>query len=128
MMASSGRVLIVDDDESIQRLIGRLLNNAGYDVATALDGVTALKLVESFRPQLIFLDVMMPLMDGRSFLDQYFKTPEPRAPVIALTAVSNLEGVIAMGVDDFISKPFSLERILTYTRRYLDQKTDQSPR
>lgn len=124
-LGASGRVLVVDDDEHIQHLVGRILNSAGYDVATALDGVTALKLVESFRPQLIFLDVTMPLMDGRKFLEQYFRTPEPHAPVIALTALSKLEDVIALGVDDFIAKPFSVERILTYTQRYLRQTTNK---
>jgi len=116
-MESSGRILVIEDDQQLQGLLRRILTSSGYEVATALDGVTGLKLVESFQPELIFLDVMMPLMDGQTFLECYQNRPEPRAPVIALTAAANLERVIGQGVDDFITKPFSLARILTYTQR-----------
>jgi DNA-binding response OmpR family regulator len=60
-------------------------------------------------------------------LEAYFQKPEPRAPVIALTAAGNLEKVIELGVDDFISKPFPIEVLYTYAKRYLRTPDSAGP-
>ncbi|MCC7448609.1 MAG: response regulator transcription factor [Anaerolineae bacterium] len=119
-MNAHGRILIVEDDEAIRRLLSMALTDEGYDVAIAPDGAEGLHMVLSFQPDLIFLDVTMPVMDGKTFLAEYFKetTTGQRAPVIALTAAHNLNDVVELGVDDFIAKPFPIERVLTYAQRY----------
>ncbi len=127
-MDNAPRILIVDDDDTFLRLITVALAGQGYAVCTAPDGVRGLKLVESFQPDLIFLDVNMPVMGGEAFLEAYFHKPEPRAPVIALTAAGNLGNVIEMGVDDFIAKPFPIDMLYTYIKRYLHLPDSASDR
>ncbi len=119
-MNTHGRILIVEDDESIRRLLSMALTDEGYEVALAPDGAEGLRMASSFQPDLIFLDVMMPVMDGKIFLAEYFQTTgvSQRAPVVALTAAQNLNDVVELGVDDFIAKPFPIDRVLTYAQRY----------
>ncbi len=125
-MDKAPRILIVDDDDNFQQLITVALTGEGYAVRTARDGAQGLELVESFRPDLIFLDVQMPVMGGEAFLEAYHHRPEPRAPVIALTAAGNLGSVIEMGVDDFIAKPFPIDALFAYIKRYLRLPDDAS--
>ena len=86
-MARKRRILAVDDERHIVRLIQVNLERAGYEVATAFDGPEALKSVEAEKPDLCVLDVMMPKMDGFEVLKRLQANPETRdIPVIMLTA------------------------------------------
>jgi len=79
-------VLVVDDDFLVRELWGAILSDQGYRVQTAEHGAEALARVTSNRPDLILLDVEMPVMDGPAFAHAYQKTPPPHAPVIVLSA------------------------------------------
>jgi DNA-binding response OmpR family regulator len=118
-MNSAIRILVIEDDDNYQRLVSLALVGQGYEVRTASDGATGIELVDSFKPNLILLDIQMPVMSGEAFLEVYLRRPAPRPPVIAMTASSHLDNVIEMGVDDFITKPFDIETLLAHVKRYM---------
>jgi CheY-like chemotaxis protein len=103
-------ILIVEDDPDILSSLAEAIREEGFEVETAANGYQALTRLESQQPDLIFLDLMMPLMDGWKFLEiarQRF--PAMRAPVVLLSAVHNLtDEARKLGVTAFLSKPFDL--------------------
>jgi DNA-binding response OmpR family regulator len=101
-------ILVVDDEPKLVNVVRGYLEQAGYEVATAGNGREALFAARDHQPDLIILDMMMPVMDGLSFLREYQK--EGSAPIIALTArVDETDKILGleMGADDYITKPFS---------------------
>jgi CheY-like chemotaxis protein len=114
------RILIIEDDASIQEFMSMALTDEGYDVAIAPDGLAALSLVQSIQPQLIFLDMFMPIMDGQTFLERYRQMPDTGASIIALSASNNLEKLASMiTVDGYLAKPFDLDALLAVADHYL---------
>ncbi|MCL5958095.1 MAG: response regulator [Chloroflexi bacterium] len=120
----SERVLVVDDDDSIRELVSLALSDEGYDVVSAPDGAMAFDLIAERQPNVILLDLRMPIMDGWEFLDAYRKRPGPHAPVIALTAAREVGNTIPeIGADAFLSKPFDLEDLLNLVDHHLHPLT-----
>lgn len=105
---ASGRILIVDDDTNICELLRLYIEKEGYEASIANDGETALKMFDSFGPDLLLLDIMLPGLDGWQVCREIRE--HSRVPVIMLTARSDerdeLQG-FELGVDEYISKPFS---------------------
>lgn len=102
------KVLVVDDEASIRRILETRLKLAGYNVATAADGQEALEQFNSFQPDLVILDVMLPKMDGYEVCREIRKTSD--TPIIMLTAVADVSNRIQgleIGADDYVVKPFS---------------------
>ncbi len=102
------RVLIVDDEASIRRILETRLKMVGYDVITAADGEEALEAFSKYSPDLIILDVMMPKLDGYGVTREVRKTSE--VPIIILTALGDVSERITgleLGADDYVIKPFS---------------------
>ncbi|UCC67718.1 MAG: response regulator [Armatimonadota bacterium] len=122
-MAQGRKVLAVDDERHIVRLIQVNLERAGYQVATAFDGPEALKKVEAERPDLIVLDVMMPKMDGFEVLKRLQANPETREiPVVMLTAKAQDADVFrgwSSGVSAYLTKPFNPLELITFVKRIL---------
>lgn len=120
-MARKRRILAVDDERHIVRLIQVNLERAGYDVATAFDGPEALKKVEAEKPDLVVLDVMMPKMDGFEVLKRLQANPETRdIPIIMLTAKAQDVDVFrgwASGVSAYLTKPFNPLELITFIKR-----------
>jgi two-component system alkaline phosphatase synthesis response regulator PhoP/two-component system response regulator VicR len=120
-MPLSKKILAVDDERHIVRLIQVNLERAGYQVVTAFDGPEALKKVESERPDLVVLDVMMPKMDGFEVLKRLQANPETReVPVIMLTAKAQDADVFrgwASGVSAYLTKPFNPLELITFVKR-----------
>ncbi|MEA3239874.1 MAG: response regulator transcription factor [Candidatus Bipolaricaulota bacterium] len=114
------RILIVDDEEWVSTLVGRYLEQAGYDVATASDGEKALTKFESFRPDLIILDWMLPKVDGLEVARQV--RTRSAIPIIMLTAradeMDRIEGLDG-GADDYVVKPFSARELEVRIRAVL---------
>jgi len=115
------RVLVVDDEPHITDLVATGLRYEGFDVASAGSGRAALALVESFRPELIVLDIMLPDLDGfevqRRLVDR-----GRRVPVLVLTAKDATEDKVrglSIGADDYVTKPFSLEELIARIRAVL---------
>ena len=112
------RILIVEDDPSISRLLELELRHRGLDARPVTDGLAALDAVESFRPQAIVLDILLPGMDGERILQRLRKQGD-RTPVIMLTAkdrpldkIRNLD----TGADDYLTKPFDIDELLARLR------------
>jgi two-component system alkaline phosphatase synthesis response regulator PhoP/two-component system response regulator VicR len=122
-MAQGRKIMAVDDERHIVRLIQVNLERAGYQVVTAFDGPEALKKVESDKPDLIVLDVMMPKMDGFEVLKRLQANPETREiPVVMLTAKAQDADVFrgwASGVSAYLTKPFNPLELLTFVKRIL---------
>ena len=115
-----GRVLVVDDDEDIRKLLFAALSDAGYEVAVAADGEEAIEAVRHRRPDLILLDLMMPRVSGWGFTERYAKEPGPHAPIIVLTAVSGqVLRLPEHGVTRVLPKPFSVDGLLRHVERAL---------
>jgi two-component system OmpR family response regulator len=115
------RVLMVDDEANITDLVATALRYEGFDVSTAGDGRTALSLVESFRPHVIVLDVMLPDLDGFEVQRRLVERGQ-RAPVLFLTARDATEDKVhglTIGGDDYVTKPFSLEELIARIRTVL---------
>ncbi|NES21751.1 MAG: response regulator [Symploca sp. SIO3E6] len=111
-----GRILIVDDNIDTLRLLSNLLNQRGYKVRKAINGKIALMGVNAEAPDLILLDVMMPLMNGYEVCQQLKKNPKTSSiPVIFLTALDDsldkIKGFEVGGVD-YITKPFQVEEVV----------------
>ncbi len=108
-MAKKYKILIVDDEMRMRKLIGDFLVNSGFDIAEAENGEEALKTFEADNTiKLIVLDVMMPKLDGYETLERIRKTS--KVPVILLTAKGEENDQIrgfASGADDYVQKPFS---------------------
>lgn len=112
------RVLVVDDDETIGELIEVALGDAGYDVAVAPGGAAALELAERFKPHLVLLDLRMPGVDGRGFVQTYRKTQRRPAPIAVVTAIRDApQAAAAVGAQAFLAKPFDLGDLLNLVAR-----------
>jgi len=122
------KILIVDDEVSIQELIRFNLEQAGFETEVAGDGIAAVEMFESYRPDLIVLDLMLPGKDGYDVCKEIRRTSN--VPIIMLTAKeTELERVLGLelGADDYITKPFSplelVARIKAVLRRASTQET-----
>jgi CheY-like chemotaxis protein len=107
------RILIVDDEPSICRFVTTLLEDEGYTVRTAANGAVGLELAQTWQPDLIILDMLMPVMDGATFLASYNQQFDYHAPIIACAASPKLgDHAVAWGASRFIEKPFDLDTLL----------------
>jgi CheY-like chemotaxis protein len=116
-------VLVVDDDTSIRDLMALALSDAGYEVSEADDGAAALALVRKSPPDVILLDMRMPIMDGWEFAQAYRQLPGPHAPVIVVTAASDpAERAAEIKADGYLAKPFRLDELYTCVEQYASRR------
>jgi two-component system alkaline phosphatase synthesis response regulator PhoP len=117
------RILIVDDDSEIVRLLRAYLEQAGYEVLVAHDGETALHILRRERPDLVLLDLMLPVRDGWDVTRVIRGDPGLKAtPIIMLTArVEDHEKIVGLelGADDYITKPFNPREVMARIRAVL---------
>ena len=117
-----GTLLVVDDEPQILRAVAGLLQDEGFEVLTALDGETALKMVEAEVPDLVLLDIALPGLDGLEALSE-LKRQHPLLPVIMVSAYGSVENAIKatrLGAFDFIEKPPNADKILLSVRNALE--------
>ena len=126
------KILVVDDEASIRRILETRFSMIGYDVVTAADGEEALDTFHKAHPDLVVLDVMMPIFDGYGVCQELRK--ESDVPIIMLTALGDVADRITgleLGADDYVIKPFSpkeLEaRIRSVLRRVQRTNTSKIP-
>ncbi|BBY45940.1 response regulator MprA [Mycolicibacterium celeriflavum] len=115
------RILVVDDDRAVRESLRRSLSFNGYSVELAQDGVEALDLIASDRPDALVLDVMMPRLDGLEVCRQLRSTGDD-LPILVLTARDSVSERVAgldAGADDYLPKPFALEELLARMRALL---------
>src|SRR5690349_5872283 len=129
-----GRVLVVDDEPMVRKTLGQVLTDEGYVVDLAVDGETALERVHAARPDAILLDLMMPGMNGRQFLQALREEPAyAMVPVMIMTAVHGLAANLAtLGASEVVEKPFDVDELLNkvalavYRSRELSATTSQT--
>jgi DNA-binding response OmpR family regulator len=115
------RVLLVDDEDKILRFLALKLKLFDYDVTTATNGRDAMALVKSINPDILVLDILMPVMDGFEVLEQLRKFSA--LPVVVLSAKGdNAERALELGANDFISKPFKPEELVASIEANLDHR------
>jgi CheY-like chemotaxis protein len=117
------RVLVVDDEPDVVTLIERTLVAEGFDVLTAYDGISALDLAETGDPDLILLDIMMPMMSGYEVCQQLKANPQTQMlPVVCLSSAHSPEALARSrqaGAVTLLTKPFTAEELVAQIRRYL---------
>ncbi|HET9987284.1 MAG TPA: response regulator transcription factor [Kofleriaceae bacterium] len=113
-VVKGGRILVVDDEPMVRDTLGQVLADEGYVVDVAADGADALDRVHAARPDAILLDLMMPGMNGRQFLQALRDDSAYSAvPVLIMTAVHGLEiNLSSIGASEVVEKPFQIEELL----------------
>ena len=124
------KILLVEDNEMNRDMLSRRLTRNGFEVLTAVDGQQGVAMAASERPDVILMDMSLPVLDGLEATRQVKADPATRTiPVIALTAnamVEDRERAMAAGCDDFDTKPVELPRLLEKIKTQLQAK-DSAP-
>jgi CheY-like chemotaxis protein len=111
-------VLVVEDDEGVREVMVTALEDDGWEVETAENGKSALEALLDARPGAIILDLRMPVMDGLTFAERYREYPEPRAPLILISATVTEAAVRATGAVTGLRKPIDLNVLLDTVRAH----------
>jgi CheY-like chemotaxis protein len=118
----SGRILVVDDSARIRDLMSRILEALGYDAITAVDGEEGLILLDWATYRAVFVDVMMPCMNGLTFLQQA-RAQGATCPIFVISAYSHRfepQEMQSAGATDYLHKPFSISEIEALLHSHLD--------
>ena len=119
------KVLIVEDENNIAELLHLYLEKEGFDTAVAKDGGKAVELFRSFEPDLVLLDIMLPVLDGWSVLKKI--RSESKTPIIMLTAKGEVQDKVTgleQGADDYVVKPFEMKEVLARIHAVLRRTSD----
>jgi two-component system OmpR family response regulator len=114
-------ILIVDDEAGVRELLGDALRIAGFETATAQDGMSALTAIRTKKPDLLIIDINMPLMDGFELVERLRSTGD-NTPALMLSARADRIDVtrgLTLGADDYVTKPFGLEELLLRVKAIL---------
>jgi CheY-like chemotaxis protein len=116
-------ILVVEDDDAIRTLVAEVLMDDGYQVREATNGAEALERLKEQRPDLIVLDLMMPVMDGWTFVNECRRIRScGEVPIVVTSASHDLprtaEQLSALGVRTCLAKPFELDGLLALVERY----------
>jgi CheY-like chemotaxis protein len=112
-VSRAARVLVVEDDDGIRDMVDIVLSAAGYEILTASDGAAALQVIGGAHPDLVLLDMRMPVMDGWEFARRYRASPAPHAPIVVMTAARDAaERAAEIDANGFLGKPFDMGELL----------------
>ncbi|RME36074.1 MAG: DNA-binding response regulator [Thermoflexia bacterium] len=132
MVGPRNLVLVIDDEPDLLEMVQIILQNAGFEVITAIDGFSGLRMAYQKHPDQILLDMMIPDMDGLEVCRRLRELTD--VPIIFLTARSSIEDIVAAfsnGADDYLTKPFHaaelISRIWSMLRRAMAQTGKESP-
>lgn len=117
------KILLIDDEINLQQLVKVVLRTKGYNVTTADNGQDGLDKLEATNPDLILLDMNMPVMGGIEFYQKICDAwSQPKYPVLILTARANMEEFFrGMDIDGFMAKPFEIDDLLMEVQRILEK-------
>lgn len=123
-MSSKGKILVVDDDATTQTLLQSRLSEQGYAVQVAGDGLQALEQCRADRFDIIILDIIMPQMDGYTFLQEFKRMGDiQRTPIIILTSLDTMKEIFEIeGINDYVVKPFKMEDLLRKIEKRMQAK------
>ena len=123
-------ILVIEDDSNIRELLRLYLEQEGYAVETAQDGMEGLRAFKRIHPDLVLLDLMMPVMDGTQVIKEI--RAQSKTPVIMLTAKGETFDKVAgleLGADDYVTKPFEMRELIARVRAVLCRyDKDDTPR
>ena len=119
------RILVVDDEPDVVMFIARTLNSEGFDVISAYDGISALDLAENESPDLILLDIMMPMMSGHEVCEQLKGNAQTQhIPIVCVSSAHNpnaRDRSLEAGAVTLLLKPFSPAELVAQIKRHLPQ-------
>lgn len=117
------RILVVEDTEDNRQILRDLLTNAGFDLLEAIDGEAGVQMASRHRPDLILMDIQLPIVDGYEATRRIKADPETRhIPVIAVTSYAmsgDEKKAVEIGCSSYVSKPFSPRALLAKIREFL---------
>lgn len=116
------KILVIEDEPDINRLLAKILNNSDYQVTSAYSGTEAKLLLEKESPDLILLDLMLPGISGEELLNMLRKEKYSNIPAIVISAKNSLDNKVSLlkgGADDYITKPFEPEEVLARVQALL---------
>jgi len=117
------KILVVDDEPTIVRLMEFILARQGHEMIVAVNGEEALEKIQSQRPDLVLLDIMMPRIDGYEVAQRLRADPATAAlPIIMLSAKAQDEDIrkgVEVGIDEYITKPFTPDYLVQVVAKYL---------
>lgn len=123
------RILVVDDDQTLIKIVERRFENCGWEVISALDGREGLHKALAQSPDLIVLDTLMPGMTGHEMLEQLRRNPETKnTPVIMCTARSDVQDIAtasSYNISDYVTKPFDCTELIERIESALERKSSQ---
>jgi len=114
---------VVEDDASLRNMLAELLRDGGLEVRTAIHGEAALTVLEEWRPDLILLDMRMPVMDGKSFRGRQMANPAWRdIPVVVMSATERFLGEEeTIGAKAVLAKPFDFDQLFALVETWIDR-------
>jgi CheY-like chemotaxis protein len=114
-------ILVVDDSADLCRVVGRMLADSGFNVEVAQDGATGVELAIQHTPDLVLLDLVMPVVNGFDACTALRRHPLTRnIPIVVITGVpnsANVQAVMKLGADDVLAKPFTEETLTSMVKR-----------
>jgi len=121
------KILLVEDNELNRDMLSRRLQRKGFEVVNAVDGQEGVEMAHSEAPELILMDISLPVMDGWEAARKIKKSPMTRStPIIALTAhamVGDREKSLEAGCDDYDTKPIDFQRLLQKMKTLMEKRT-----
>jgi len=122
----SKKIMIVDDEENITELVNAIFKKEGFDVISANSGKECLEKLTKVKPDLILMDMMMPLMTGRETLEKIRKNPKTKGLKVAFLTVVRFSEIGKdelkdLGVSDYITKPFDNKDLIKRVRKIVGQ-------
>lgn len=121
------KILLVEDNKLNRDMLSRRLQRKGFEVVNAVDGQEGVEMAHSESPELILMDISLPVMDGWEATRKIKKSPMTRStPIIALTAhamVGDREKSLKAGCDDFDTKPVDFQRLLQKMKTLMEKRT-----
>ncbi|MCF2858257.1 response regulator [Pseudoalteromonas sp. SMS1] len=122
------KVLIVEDEEKLANILGKYLEQAGYDYDIVMDGADALKRIRTFVPDIILLDLMLPSVDGIQICNEVRK--DSAVPIVMTTAkVEEIDRLLGLevGADDYVCKPYSPKEVVARVKAILRRTNSPAP-
>lgn len=131
MNSPARKVLIVDDEPNIVTALEFLFRRSGYDVRQAVNGAEALEQIEAYRPDVVLMDVMMPVKSGYEVCQKMRERPDLAQIKIVMLSAKGSEAEVnkglSLGADLYITKPFSTQELVATIDRLLDQGGPAAP-
>jgi len=127
-IAMAPQIMVVDDEAGVRELVSDALRIAGFETLQANDGMSALTALRTAKPDLLIIDINMPLMDGFDLVER-LRTQNDLTPVLMLSARSDRADItrgLSLGADDYVTKPFGLEELLLRVKAILRRTTKVS--